>query len=240
MFDAAGMGPTRIRLFAVVFIGLATAISVNALYLQDARYAAGGANMAAQPEAAPRGSTAALPSSAPPAKTDSAGGSEPPAAAPAPKPRLPRSEPKRAPEQLAAAIRRELSRNGYDAGTPAADTDTELRAAILAFEFDEGLPMSGDVSEAILKSLLFAGGGRGDAGSPERFESRRRLVAEVQEMLSGLGYGGGPADGRLDDGTREAIRKFETDRNLAEGGRLTARVLLEMVIVSGRPFARNG
>lgn len=100
--------------------------------------------------------------------------------------------------------------------------------------------MTGEVSEAILKSLLFAGGGKGDAGLQERFESRRRLVAEVQEMLSGLGYGGGPADGRLDDRTREAIRKFETDRNLAEGGRLTARVLLEMVIVSGRPFAVNG
>jgi peptidoglycan hydrolase-like protein with peptidoglycan-binding domain len=231
------------RLFALVFIGLATAISVNALYLQDARYAAGGANMAAQQDAVPRNATAALPSAENSKAGPSSGETAPAAvsaAKPAPRPRLPKAEPKRAPEQLAAAIRRELSRHHYDAGTPAADGDTELRAAILAFEFDEGLPMTGEVSETILKSLLFAGGGRGEAGSPERFESRRRLVAEVQEMLSGLGYGGGPADGRVDDRTRDAIRKFETDRNLAEGGRLTARVLLEMVIVSGRPFAANG
>jgi peptidoglycan hydrolase-like protein with peptidoglycan-binding domain len=228
------MGPTRIRLFALIFIGVATAISVNALYLQDPRYAAGGANVPAQQDAGARSVTAALP------PTDKTASSDATATPPATKPRLVRTEPQRAPEQLVAAIRRELSHNGYDAGPPATEAGIELRAAILAYEFDQRLPMTGEVSEAILKSLLFGRNGKGEAAAPQRFESRRKLVAEVQEMLSGLGYGAGPADGRLDERTREAIRKFESDRNLAEGGQLTARVLLEMVIVSGRAFAANG
>jgi peptidoglycan hydrolase-like protein with peptidoglycan-binding domain len=227
------MGPTRIRLFALIFIGVATAISVNALYLQDPRYAAGGANMAAQQDAGARSVTAALPSSA---KSVSANEAAPPSAA---EPRTVRAEPQRAPEQLVAAVRRELVRNGYEAGLRTAEAGVDLRAAIIAFEFDQGLSMTGEVSEAILKSLLFAGS-KGEAGPPQRFESRRKLIAEVQEMLSGLGYGGGRADGRLDEETREAIRKFESDRNLTQGGKLTPRVLLEMVIVSGRPFAANG
>ena len=40
--------------------------------------------------------------------------------------------------------------------------------------------------------------------------------------------------------TREAIRKFESDRHLQAEGRLTERVLLEMVIVTGRPFDADG
>jgi peptidoglycan hydrolase-like protein with peptidoglycan-binding domain len=53
-------------------------------------------------------------------------------------------------------------------------------------------------------------------------------------------YRSGPADGRFDAETREAIRKFESDRRLQAAGRLTERVLLELVIVTGRPLDANG
>lgn len=229
------MTPTSIRLFVLVFIGVATAISVNALYLQDARFAASGAHMvAAQSDGGSRTSTAALPQ---PETRDT-----PP---PAPvrqetTPRTANASALTAPEPLVRAISRELRRNGYEAGPYTGEAGVELRGAILAYEFDQQLPMTGEPTEAILKALLFGATGQGAGGSEERFESRRRLVAEVQQMLAGLGYGGGSADGRLDEPTREAIRKFENDRNLDQGGRLTSRVLLEMVVVSGRPFAVNG
>jgi peptidoglycan hydrolase-like protein with peptidoglycan-binding domain len=229
------MTPTSTRLFVLVFIGVATAISVNALYLQDARFAASGAHMvAAQSDTGSRTSTAALPQ---PETRDTP---PPTPARQETKPRTPNVGALPAPEQLVWAISRELRRNGYEAGPYTGEAGVELRGAILAYEFDQQLPMTGEPTEAILKALLFGATGQAAGGSEERFESRRRLVAEVQQMLAGLGYGGGSADGRLDETTREAIRKFENDRNLDQGGRLTPRVLLEMVVVSGRPFAVNG
>ena len=62
----------------------------------------------------------------------------------------------------------------------------------------------------------------------------------MQENLAQLGYAPGPTDGRLDPQTRDAIRRFEADHNLGAQGSLNERVLLEMVIVAGRPLNANG
>jgi hypothetical protein len=88
--------------------------------------------------------------------------------------------------------------------------------------------------------LFRLGEGVGARRADERFERQRALVSEVQNMLARMGYGAPASDGRLDARTREAIEKFENDRNLAASGRLSARVLLEMVIVTGRPFNPTG
>jgi peptidoglycan hydrolase-like protein with peptidoglycan-binding domain len=106
------------------------------------------------------------------------------------------------------------------------------------------MPLSGEPSESVLKALIFAKASSMSCGSKKgrakRFEHRRDVIKQVQQMLARLGYTSGPINGRLDAKTREAIRKFEADRNLKAAGRLTPRVLLEMVIVSGHPLAANG
>jgi hypothetical protein len=96
-------------------------------------------------------------------------------------------------------------------------------------------------AEPILSALYFLeASGRNRLPSVERFERDQALVQEVQDLLAKLGYTSGPVDGHLDGKTRDAIKKFETDRSLKAGGRLTERVLLEMVKERGKPFLSKG
>ncbi|NJM35256.1 MAG: hypothetical protein HC850_11700 [Rhodomicrobium sp.] len=233
------MTPIRMRLFFAVFLAVAAAISVNALYLQNASRLAGAATGGQ--------ATASLPQreNLPAAPLEPA----PATAAPEPKPDIPAVQPvsqpvqpqtARPPLRLVKAIQRELADRGYAPGAPG-ELDTATRAAIVAYEFDENMPLAGEASEAVLKSLIFGrAAGKTGPGPAARFERRRDLVAEVQDALARLGYVSGAIDGRLDEKTREAIRKFEIDRQLDAEGRLTERVLLEMVIVTGRPLNANG
>lgn len=246
------MTPLRILLFVVAFLGLATAISVNALYFQEAPQLAAGGAREALPQTPPANAeqdtpptaTAALPKSAL-ETSDRVGAtiqalekrSEPTEPWPVRQPPAP--EP--VSERVVQGIQRELARRGYDPGEANGRVHIETRSAIIAYEFDEGMPLTGEPSEAIFKSLLFRlGEGIGAQRPDERFERRRALVSEVQDMLARMGYGAPASDGRLDARTRQAIEKFENDRNLGASGRLSARVLLEMVIVTGRPFNPTG
>jgi peptidoglycan hydrolase-like protein with peptidoglycan-binding domain len=187
--------------------------------------------------------TAALPdrpTAAPPA---------PPAPEPAPPakpptiaalPAAPAREPEK-PTKLVRAIQKNLTRFGYKSlphdGLPGAET----RAAVLALEFDQERPLSGEPAETTLSALVFLeASGRTRLPSADAFERNTRLVREVQEHLATLGYGAVPQSGHLDGKTREAIRRFETDHGLQGEGRLTERVLLEMVIERGKPFMGNG
>lgn len=236
-------------MFAVAFIALATAIFVNALYLQDApRLAASAARQAQPPEAAEapeiatKSATAALPahsaspSAATPAAPENAGEDTASAAS-----QNRRSAGQPGDPRLVQAIQRELYARGYAPGSNPGRLDLETRAAIIAYQFDEGMALTGEASEAVLKSLLFGrAAGKAGPGPDGRFERQRKLVAEVQDMLARMGYASGPVDGRIDERTREAIRRFEQDRSLAPRGRLTERLLLEMVIVSGRPLNASG
>jgi peptidoglycan hydrolase-like protein with peptidoglycan-binding domain len=232
------------RLCVVVFLTVAAAISINALYLQDAPRIAGVAMQTPAPSAdAPISSaaaTASLPKSALAASAASRAETTVAMAEAVARPAPVRTATKPAPAKLVKAIQRELSDRGYAVGADNGVLGLQTRAAIIAYEFDEQMPLTGDPSEAVLKSLIFGQATKkGGPGTAERFERRRRLVAEVQEALAEMRYRSGPADGHLDAATREAIRKFEGDRRLQAGGRLTERVLLELVIVTGRPLNSN-
>lgn len=238
------MTPARIRLFILVFMALAAGISVNALYLQDAPSHAVSAlknNRSAEDPAGQSSDslTASLPQqstiSGSADKDDRIGAGSPPDS----RRREPRTRQTRTPappKRVVRAIQRELNRRGYDAGPVNGEIGLQVRAAVLAYEFDKQMPLTGAPDEAILKSLLFSVGERREPGSAARFERREALVADVQRMLADLGYGAGAVNGQLSTRTREAIRRFQNDRGLGSTGRLTARVLLEMIIVSGQTF----
>ncbi len=236
-----GMTPFRMRLFVVAFLALAAATSFNAIYMQEApRRTAAAVKVASPPgdgEERPGAATASLSGeeAAPGAAGESAAAAAARKIMEAQKP-----DPLPAPNPRVKAIQRELASRGYRPGGRDGVLTPQTRAAILACEFDERMPLTGEPTEAVLKALIFAkAAGKTKAGAPDRFEHRGEVVKQVQQMLAQLGYTAGPIDGRVDDRMREAIRRFETDRRLKPGGRLTSRVLLEMVIVAGKPFAAS-
>jgi peptidoglycan hydrolase-like protein with peptidoglycan-binding domain len=118
------------------------------------------------------------------------------------------------------------------------------RAAIMAFEYDYGLALTGQPTNALLKQILLGSG----AATPRRGENIRvqsaeaeALIGSVQGTLAKLGYKPGPINGRLGPSTSRAIRKFEADQGLPASGRISgplisrlARIAAKRRIASGR------
>jgi peptidoglycan hydrolase-like protein with peptidoglycan-binding domain len=134
------------------------------------------------------------------------------------------------------AIQRELDQRGY--GPIAADGVMRpvTRAAILSWEYDHKLPLTGEATEALLTRLVLGApandvtsGGR-EVQSPQA----EATIKQVQRLLSANGYRPGPADGRLGSDTVEAIRAFEQDQGLTAKGRVSAEVLARLQASAGR------
>jgi hypothetical protein len=249
------MTPLSARLAFTGFLAMAGAISVNALYLQEppSRLPEVTGTVRAGNPGARDGSTSA-PDAAPaqnPAQPRQPEPVRPPLSAPDRPSALPSADvpqeitPPRAEAQeriptevLVGAIQRELSDRGYDAGRRDGNVDVPTREAIMAFEFDAGLTLTGTPSEVLLKQILFGpyrtNQGAGDGS--ERVEREPRLVGEVQTRLAELGFSSAPATGRMSQATRDAVRAFEKNRELPISGQLGMRVMLEIVIVSGKPL----
>ncbi len=225
-------GRTVRRLAVVSFAVLTAAISINALYLQKQPAVRG----AAEPEVIrTRLGNDRTPGAGPdgkPSPTGRAAG-------------FPRIEPadtslpgSSAPQQIIRGVQRELALRGYKVGADDGRLRILTREAIIAYQFDRDLPLTGEPSEHLLKDLLFApiaASGSRD-GQVRPFEANERLVRAVQDILAGLGYGPGAISGGMTAQTRDALRQFQTDRNIAATGALSERLLLELIHVTGKPI----
>lgn len=236
------------RLFVFAFLAISAAISFNALHFQHAPQIAARNAAIAKAQAATkaaqnqRGSiTAALPEKPAPAPQKPVPEAPPPIARAAPTAAPePKAEPQR-PSPLIRSIQKKLSQLGYSHIPLDGLLNRETRAGILAVQFERGAPLSGEPSDAVLSMLYFLeASGITRLAPSERLERDTGLVEQVQDILSKLGYSSGPVNGHIDVRVRDAIRKFETDRHLKAVGRLTDRVLLEMVIETGKPFKPQG
>jgi hypothetical protein len=277
------MTPFRLRLLVVTFAGVAAAISINALYMQDAsRLAVAAADSDARTEAAAPApkepavvvkpdpiEVAALPETVveAPAESEIAASPEPEKtharqpseidAALETVASLRREEPEQpvahgdveiaeVPDtppspRVIRAIKRELNLHGYEAGPENGEVTSAMLTAIVSYEFDMGLPLTGRPTNRLLKSLLFeAGVALPPISDRAHFENSHKLIKAVQTVLSRMGYGASVSSGYLDEATRYAISKFEVDRNMSESGRLTARLLIEIMIVTGEPITIPG
>lgn len=125
------------------------------------------------------------------------------------------------------AVQAELNRRGY--GPLAADgvMRPAARAAVMAFEHEHRLPLTGEASQELLKQILFgAPPAAGAAGPPEvRSPQAQGVIRDVQRQLAARGYRPGAADGRLSAETIAAIRTFEADQGLVPKGRISAVLL---------------
>jgi len=125
------------------------------------------------------------------------------------------------------SVQAELNRRGY--GPVAADgiMRPAARAAVMAFEHEHRLPLTGEATQELLKQLLFgAPPAAGPAGPPDvRSSQAQAVIKDVQRQLAARGYRPGAADGRLSAETVAAIRTFEADQGLVPKGRISAVLL---------------
>lgn len=205
------------RIMLVAFVALAAAITYNATYLQKGPHPAPIAIDAQSSESRPlksgrevRKITKTL------AKHTETTAS------------LPRSK-------TIVALQRKLAENGYEPGPVDGVQGHMTRAAIMAYQDDNGLAVTGIASVRLLKNIIL-GASLSDAAqdnsSPVPDETKA-LVKAVQLTLKKLGYDPGPPDGLWGASTRKAIKSFERSRKLAIKGHISGRFLKHLMQANG-------
>jgi peptidoglycan hydrolase-like protein with peptidoglycan-binding domain len=142
--------------------------------------------------------------------------------------------------QTIRAIQRELALKGYDPGPADGNLGMMTTAAIMAFEHDEGLNLTGEPSERLLRHIILgraAEDAGADAASQRPAETVTRLVRAVQQGLATLNYAPGMADGSLSEETVRAIREFEMDQGLVPTGRISGRLIVRLSRAAGKSFS---
>jgi Putative peptidoglycan binding domain len=209
------MTPFRARLTLLAMMALLLATAGNALFLQERpvvlRGAASGRVPLSHPSSFELSQTVPVPSGAVP-----------------PSSKLPQET------RIQIALQRELTKHGYADQLRAAKNG--LRFAVLAYEFDNSLPLTGEPAETLLKRLLFDLNQAPKGFFADRAEANSQLVMEVQKTLLGLGFFRGTLSGRMDAWTEGAVKDFERHRGLPPAGRLTEAALLALINYAGQPL----
>ncbi|MFQ5625990.1 MAG: peptidoglycan-binding protein [Methyloligellaceae bacterium] len=215
------MTTLQARLMLVTFAGMAAAITYNATFLQKgshpapmAKEAEGAGILPDKMDRETRVTTRTLPQ----ARNKTVP--------------LPRSK-------TIAAIQRKLTESGYEPGPVDGVFGNMTRAAIMAYQHDHGLSVTGEGSSGLLKNMIL-GASAGDSdqtASTPAPEETKALVEAVQKALTKLGYQPGPADGVWGAATRKAIEQFERDHGLDVKGRISGRLMKELVEATGGRLA---
>jgi peptidoglycan hydrolase-like protein with peptidoglycan-binding domain len=135
------------------------------------------------------------------------------------------------------AIQRRLGEQGFGPVPSDGMLRPVTRAAIMAYEHDQNLPLTGEANDALhARLLLKAPATSGVSGAREvRSSHAEAVVKQVQKLLVANGYRPGAIDGRLGPGTVAAIRLFERAQAMTPPkGRVSAELLLKLQEASGR------
>ena len=140
------------------------------------------------------------------------------------------------------AVQRELTTHGYGPLTADGVPGLVTRAAIMAFEHDHQMALTGEATETVLARLIMGPSGAA-AMTPDPNAGRVRspqaelVIRTVQQSLAALGYQAGRVDGKPGEEIARAIREFELDEGLKPTGRVSAEVFsrLGRVVASAKP-----
>jgi peptidoglycan hydrolase-like protein with peptidoglycan-binding domain len=128
------------------------------------------------------------------------------------------------------AVQRELRQRGYGALPNDGIVRLPTRAAVMAYEYDNGLALTGQVSEALLARIVLgkAMGIDNSSAGKVRSAQAESVIRNVQQSLAARGYQVGPADGQLGEATVRAIREFEVDKGMVPKGRVSMEVVARL------------
>jgi peptidoglycan hydrolase-like protein with peptidoglycan-binding domain len=143
--------------------------------------------------------------------------------------------------EVAKAIQRELQIRGYETGARDGVVGSMTRGAIMAFEHDNGLPLTGQASDTLLKAIILGEGGKPGAKTPKpQTADARDMIRSVQRSLSKLGYKPGAASGNMTPETVRAIRAFEGDQALPVSGRVSGPLISRLERLAGTGRVASG
>lgn len=139
-------------------------------------------------------------------------------------------------------VQRELANINYEPGPADGVLGLVTRAAVFAYEYDNGLVLTGQPSDQLLSQLIL--------GSSSLQQSSARpgktmtpdgesLVRTVKQQLSALGYQVGVPGAALTPEFARAIREFETDQKLKVSGRISGPMESRLLRLQSEPKARR-
>ena len=149
-------------------------------------------------------------------------------------------------EQISEAQTFLKAQNSYKANATG-KYDAEFRAAIKEFQAANGLAKTGKLNRATLEKMgveltdaqkeipatpdSFANA-ESEAAKPKRkvFRATKSQITEAQEKLKSAGLYSGEITGKLDDPTRDAVKKYQESNSLNATGGLTRETVEKMEI----------
>jgi peptidoglycan hydrolase-like protein with peptidoglycan-binding domain len=144
---------------------------------------------------------------------------------------------------LVRAVQRELTARGYRPGAEDGISGSVTRAAIMAYQFDHGLPVTSEVSEGLLQHIVLgtspAMASEQQPAAARSVAAMRDVVAKVQSRLNDLGYYRGAIDGQRTAALGAAIRKFERQQQWRPTGRISGRLVTQLEASNGTGALAN-
>lgn len=159
-------------------------------------------------------------------------------AQPARMPRLPELE---GDPDVILRVQKELLGRGYGPVVANGIIGPLSRAAIMAYEHDNALPITGEATEVLLLRMRDGATANRQSGPDARkirSPEAEQVVRTVQHSLTTLGYEPGRIDGRIGDETERAIRAFEAAQGMAQTGRVSAELFSLLARAMGARSAK--
>lgn len=148
-----------------------------------------------------------------------------PAATPLPQPR---PEGTRSRTELLRDVQQELASRGYYDGAVDGAPGPRIVQAIRDFESAQRLRSTGEPSETLLAQIRKTAARADITGSTGAAPAGNPRVLSAQRLLARFGYGPLRLTGVQDQGTSEAIARFEKDRNMPQTGEVSDRLQREL------------
>ena len=133
---------------------------------------------------------------------------------------------------LVTAVQSELRQRGYTIPVVSGQLDGATRDAIMQYQTDAGMTVSGQPSETLLTHLR-------SASMQRTGIDRRQVVSAIQDELNRRGYDAGPPDGALGPKSRTAIRTYQSDAGLPITGEPSESLLASLRNQGGPRMARG-
>jgi len=144
--------------------------------------------------------------------------------------------------EVTKGVQRELNNINYEPGPADGILGLVTRAAIFAYEYDNGLVLTGQPSDQLLSQLILGSSSlQQSAARPGKTMTPdgESLVRTVKQQLSALGYQVGVPGATLTPEFARAIREFETDQKLKISGRISGPMESRLLRLQSEPKARR-